>query len=124
MLICGLAAGVSASAQQIRLDPVVLSSSGSQGTMSDGTLIMWTVGQPVYTTLQTSGVSLTQGFHQPGFLNCPGDLDNNGIINTTDLLIFITFFGTSNVNADLNGDGFVAVTDLIVFITLIGTGCN
>jgi len=54
--------------------------------------------------------------------DCDGDLNNDGIVNTRDLGIFKTEFGSSGtgLDADLNGDGVVNTRDLGVFKTLFG----
>jgi hypothetical protein len=111
------------SVAQISIEQRVVCTSNFEGT-TNGIHFMSSIGQPFYTTLSGSTAGFTQGFQQPGYLNCPGDFDNNGIVNITDLLIFNTVFSTNNLNADMNGDGFIGVTDLIMFITLIGTSCS
>jgi hypothetical protein len=109
---------------QLSTDQFTFCTSNFEGTTAQGVLITSSIGQPFFTTLSGTTVGLTQGFQQPGYLNCPGDFDNNGVINVTDLLIFNTVFSSNNLNSDMNGDGFVGVTDLIIFITLIGTSCS
>jgi hypothetical protein len=109
---------------QISAEQHVFCVAGMESLSSENILFTSTIGQPFFTTLSGSNSGFTQGFQQPGYLNCPGDYDNNGVINVTDLLIFNTTFSTSNLNTDMNGDGFVGVTDLIIFITLIGTSCS
>lgn len=109
---------------QVSVEQKVFCTSNFEGTTINNISFTSSIGQPFYTTLSGTNAGFTQGFQQPGYLNCPGDFDNNGVINVTDLLIFNTTFSTINLNTDMNGDGFVGVTDLIVFITLIGTFCS
>ena len=50
---------------------------------------------------------------------CPGDLDGDGNVFVTDLLLLLMDFGSCNGSpADLDGDGCVTVADLL---TLLGT---
>ena len=109
---------------QVSTDQFTFCTSNFEEVTTEGISVTSSIGQPFFTTLSGTTVGFTQGFQQPGYLNCPGDFDNNGVINITDLLIFNTVFSTNNLNSDMNGDGFVGVTDLIVFITLIGTTCS
>jgi hypothetical protein len=56
---------------------------------------------------------------------CLGDLNNDGYINTTDLLLFISAYvsSCSGCPADLTGDGFVNTSDLLVFVSTYGGVC-
>ncbi len=57
--------------------------------------------------------------------SCGGDLDNNGIINSADLIAFLAQIGcTGECSADLNSDGIVNSSDLISFLAAFGTSCN
>ena len=53
---------------------------------------------------------------------CDADLDNNGVVNTSDLLRFKQDFGRigSNLHADFDGNGAVSNTDLLIFKSLFG----
>ena len=45
---------------------------------------------------------------------CPWDLDGDGLVSTTDLLIVLSRWGLANGNpADFDNDGFVGTTDLL-----------
>lgn len=57
---------------------------------------------------------------------CPYDYDNNGTVNTADLLIFLSAFGCSSDcgQYDLNNDDQVNTADLLVFLSAFGTNCN
>jgi Dockerin type I domain len=56
---------------------------------------------------------------------CPGDLNGDGVISASDVLIFVPMFGcTSDCGAaDLTGDGAVNTSDLLMFISLFGSSC-
>jgi hypothetical protein len=55
---------------------------------------------------------------------CLGDLNNDGQINTADLLLFLSDFGCSGTCiADLDGDGNTGTADLLLFLSLFGVAC-
>lgn len=54
---------------------------------------------------------------------CPGDLDGNGQVDTTDLGILLGAFGTSDAG-DLNDDGITDTTDLGILLGSFGTTCE
>jgi hypothetical protein len=58
-------------------------------------------------------------------LPCPGDFNGDGLVNTTDMLIFLGSYGCSGLcgPTDMNGDGFVNSTDLLILLGLYGTIC-
>jgi hypothetical protein len=45
--------------------------------------------------------------------DCPGDINGDGYVNVTDLLVVIDAWGLTNSPADVNGDGIVDVSDLL-----------
>jgi len=54
---------------------------------------------------------------------CP-DLNNDGTVNISDLLLFMAEFGClSGCTLDLTGDGTVSTPDLLVFLGAFGGGC-
>jgi hypothetical protein len=59
------------------VSPVVVSSSGGEGTVGDVT-VMWTLGEVAVTTLQSDNGYITQGFHQPplGTTDVPYEVAN------------------------------------------------
>ena len=54
---------------------------------------------------------------------CMGDLNGDGVIDTADLGILLSLFGTNNAIGDLNDDGGVDTADLGILLSLFGTGC-
>ena len=52
--------------------------------------------------------------------SCVGDLNADAIINVTDLLIVIGYWGSADATADINQDGIVDISDLLVLIGLWG----
>ncbi len=61
-------------------------------------------------------------FHGP---DCVGDFNDDGTIDTVDLLFFLADFGcTSNCSADMNGDDNVNAADLLTFLSVFSTSCE
>lgn len=57
-------------------------------------------------------------------LGCPGDFDQDGSVDSGDLLTFLSDFGcTSGCIADMDGNGEVNSADLLEFLTVFGTTC-
>jgi len=55
---------------------------------------------------------------------CPGDLNFDDMIDTSDLGILIAAFGTDDGVADINGDGIVDTADLGLLISVFGSSCT
>ncbi|MEO0403344.1 MAG: hypothetical protein AAF193_00585, partial [Bacteroidota bacterium] len=57
--------------------------------------------------------------------NCPGDFDSDGIVNISDLQIFLAQYGClQNCTVDLDNDGLIGFADLADFLTYYGTSCE
>lgn len=58
---------------------------------------------------------------------CPGDLNSDGAVNTSDLIAFLGRFGQTvspaGTGPDLVGDGVVNTSDLIAFLGKFGVPC-
>lgn len=57
---------------------------------------------------------------------CPGDLNNDAVVDTTDLGILLGAFGNTippSTNADINNDGIVNTTDLGILLGAFGANC-
>lgn len=52
--------------------------------------------------------------------NLPGDLNDDNIVNVTDLSIMLSNYGTTNATADINGDGQVSILDLSILLSHYG----
>lgn len=57
---------------------------------------------------------------------CPLDLDDDGLIGSTDLLGALAGFGSTGVDlaGDIDGDGFVGVNDILELLAAYGDPCN
>ena len=61
---------------------------------------------------------------------CPGDFDNNGIVEFADFLFFVVAFGASSGDAnydalmDMDGNGAIDFGDLLLFAGVFGTTCE
>lgn len=54
---------------------------------------------------------------------CPPDLNNDGVIDFFDVLIFVGWFSSSDLQADWNDDGILDFFDIIDFVSDIDAGC-
>jgi hypothetical protein len=56
--------------------------------------------------------------------SCPGDLNDNYLIDVSDLLGMLSEFGcSSNCNDDLDGDGTIGISDLLILLGGLGLPC-
>ena len=61
---------------------------------------------------------------------CPGDFDNNGMVNIADFLLLVDVFGKSsgdvNYNAlmDMDGNGEIGIPDFLLFVDVFDTTCE
>jgi hypothetical protein len=65
-----------------------------------------------------------EGYDCQGIPLCPLDLNNNGAIEVSDLLIILSDFGcASDCIGDVNGDGVVTVSDILDILSSFGEPC-
>ena len=65
-----------------------------------------------------------EGYDCQGVSLCPLDLNNNGLIEVSDLLIILSDFGcTTGCIGDVNGDGVVTVSDILNILSSFGEPC-
>ena len=61
---------------------------------------------------------------------CPGDFDDNGMVNIADFLLFTGVFGTSsgdanyNARMDMDSNGEIGIADFLLFTGVFGTTCE
>ena len=70
-----------------------------------------------------AGLQVDVGAIEHHVPSCVGDLNADAIINVTDLLIVIGYWGSADATADINQDGIVDISDLLVVIGSWGP-CN
>jgi hypothetical protein len=58
-------------------------------------------------------------------ISCPEDLNNNGMVEVSDVLLLLSDFGcnTECSVADVNGDGSVSVADVLLLLAAFGEAC-
>ncbi len=66
-----------------------------------------------------SGATYTYQLQQ----NSPADLNNDGLINFTDVSTFVALFTANNPTADFNNDGLLNFTDVSAFVAAFTAGC-
>lgn len=87
----------------------------------DGSGSLTQVG-PVYDTLEPAPEKMV--IWTPPAAACPGDLNNDGLVDADDLGLLLTAFGcSSDCDADLNSDGVVDADDLGILLGAFGVGC-
>jgi hypothetical protein len=88
--------------------PVTNINIGAPAIAHDGTLIVAGVGSDVraYRTER-----------------CVADFNNDGSVNTQDVLAFLNAWTAGDPRADLNGDGATDTQDVLLFLNLWNAGC-
>ena len=90
--------------------------------------------------LMTPFLGTAEAIHDPGAIvlgmmqdmgwsfggsGCPGDFNNDAIVNSNDVLIFLASFGCfTGCPADMNFDGIVNIVDLALFLSRFGDACQ
>ncbi len=54
---------------------------------------------------------------------CPADFNNDGAVNTLDVLAFLNAWSAGDPSADFNGDGSINTLDVLAFLNAWSTGC-
>jgi hypothetical protein len=54
---------------------------------------------------------------------CPADLNDDGLVNTQDFLVFLNAWATGDPLADWNEDGTVNTHDFIAYLNDWAAGC-
>lgn len=60
------------------------------------------------------------------FVPCDADLNGDGVVNLTDVVMFASdyYLGTNPPRSDFNGDGIINLTDIVLLAQSLGTtGC-
>jgi hypothetical protein len=100
-----------------------LNAGGNESSLTTGL----TPGETYY--LRVSGFDTQQGtyrvdINEYDFENCPADFNQNGSIESGDLLFLLSNLGCTGIcDADLNQSGLVGVDDLLEFLSVFGSDC-
>ncbi len=129
---CIAAAVFSTTAQAQTFDVSWHTIDGGGITVSSGGIfeLGGTIGQPDAETLTGGPFTIIDGFWA-AFLgstcNLPGDLDQSGSVDLTDLSTLLANFGTNSggtyAGGDVDLDGDVDLTDLSTLLAAFGTSC-
>ena len=84
---------------------------GGKGEKDD-----WIIGAGGADGLRSGETGTMEQFNIQFDTPCPSDLDGDGSVNVTDLLMVIDQWGLTNSPADINADGIVDVTDLLMVV--------
>jgi hypothetical protein len=70
------------------------------------------------------GFSLSGGFWAADIGEpCIGDFNNDGSVNTLDVISFLNAWAAGDTAADINGDGAVNTLDVLAFLNAWADGC-
>lgn len=66
------------------------------------------------------------GCDEPQVVDCPEDVDNDGQVTVSDLLLVLGSFGCMETCGapDISGDGLVSVADLLLLLSSFGDPCD
>lgn len=54
---------------------------------------------------------------------CVGDFNNDGSVNTIDVVAFLNAWVAGDASADINGDGTINTIDVVAFLNAWTAGC-
>jgi len=101
--------------------------SGFHAGTADGVALDGTIGQALTGTASIPGQYLTQGFQQPADgIYCPGDVNGDGLVSTTDILDVLGYYGCLEDcgDYDTTEDGVVGAPDLLFILGFYGQICE
>jgi len=56
-------------------------------------------------------------------VDCPADFNDDGNINSLDVLTFLNAWNNEDPRADFNGDGLFTTLDVLIFLGFWAGGC-
>ena len=89
-------------------------------TSVDSLVVDWPSGET--TTYESLAIDTRHVITEP--TNCLADFNYDFARTSGDLLVLLSAYGGFGEETDLDGDGVCATSDLLVFLTLYGTSCN
>ena len=88
-------------------------------TSVDSLVVEWPSGE--ITTHESLAIDTRHVITEP--TNCVADFNYDFARTSGDLLVLLSAYGGFGEETDLDGDGVCATSDLLVFLTLYGTSC-
>lgn len=79
------------------------------------------IGQPI--SMQDASAYATNIHGRQGGDPCPADLNGDGLLDLSDVSLFIDAFAAQDLAADLNDDGLLDLSDVGLFVSLFLAGC-
>jgi hypothetical protein len=120
LTVCSVAFSLGAISQEVPRSAVT---SGGGNYVSAGSNISVSFGQLAVQSYQNGNRVLTLGFQQPRGL-CAGDLNQDGAVNTEDLLAFLSQYGcVGDCIGDFDNSGGVNTLDLLSFLSYFQNPC-
>ena len=113
-----------ASGQTFDLSWYTIDGGGEMFTFGGDYELSGTIGQHDAGTLTGGDYELAGGFWPVvSAADCIADFNNDGNVNTLDMLAFLNAWVAGDPSADINGDGSVNTLDVIAFLNLWAAGC-
>ena len=115
--------------------PVQIVAGGDFGSQADHSFCLELVGIPGCMELDACNydpnatdpaacIYPVEGFDCDGVSLCPLDLNSNGYVEVSDLLMILSDFGcTVDCVSDVDGDGAVTVSDVLIILSSFGDPC-
>jgi len=115
----------SAHAQVYEIPWYTIDAGGEMFTFGGDFELSGTIGQYDAGTLSGGTFELAGGFWPVAMVAppCVADFNNDGTVNTIDMLAFLNAWTAGDPSADINGDGNVNTLDVIAFLNLWTAGC-
>jgi len=58
-----------------------------------------------------------------GIVPCPADTNVDGVLDLSDVTLFVNYFTFGDITADLDGSGFIDLGDVSLFVGSFVGGC-
>ncbi|MDQ7012323.1 MAG: GC-type dockerin domain-anchored protein [Planctomycetota bacterium] len=99
------------------------------GAEADGTIRMIAQADHEYGALyfggsfrEINGIP-SEGIARFGCASCDADINGDGVVDTRDVIAFLTLWAAGDSDADFNSDGVVDSRDFIAFLNAWNAGC-
>ncbi len=114
-----------AHAQTYEINWYTIDAGGEMFTFGANYELSGTIGQHDTGTLAGGVFEIAGGFWPVIQLTppCVADFNNDGTVNTLDMLAFLNAWAAGDPSADINGDGTVNTLDVLAFLNLWTAGC-